>query len=451
MHEGDIWVFRQDTLKRNSNRVLLGSPGVGKSVLFFIAALYKAETLERPVVYFRKTREEKNISVFVMFRTADGLRVLCDRRVQKDQFRTIAQLRRAIISGFRKEFVVFLDGPRHDAEPDLNAFYEYFCTSGGHPLPKNAQKDLFLWILDGWTETEVQLFATLLGRTAEFIQAYKVCGGCIRDIISFVDGDSDERAQVKAALKALVNRVTLSKVDLVLNHTMRENDDDKGSPDRLRTMFNGETVSKAIPDAIQIVDSAHVLQILRGRLPMKSYFAALLRGKAIKSGAIVGVYFEEILHQWFKESLPREIAKVCVSTGTTAEGVEQLVEKNTYWIPSVPNFPNIDAAVVLGRVLYSFQYTKASNHGFNIDTFWQDFVTVVRRRLEFDRIHVYVVLIDDVSSTLTVNFNKSWTIASGTRASAARVDILCTSSYVNIDTTAVESIRTSASVGFSFT
>ena len=103
-------------------------------------------------------------------------------------------------------FVVFLDGPWYDADPDLNAFYEYFCTSGGHPLPKNAQKDLFLWILDGWKETEVQLFATLLGRTAaEFTQAYKVCGGCIRDTISFVDGDSDEHAQVKAALKALVN------------------------------------------------------------------------------------------------------------------------------------------------------------------------------------------------------------------------------------------------------
>ena len=46
--------FRNDVLYRDSNRVLLGSPGVGTSVLSFIAALFQAERKspsEQPVVY----------------------------------------------------------------------------------------------------------------------------------------------------------------------------------------------------------------------------------------------------------------------------------------------------------------------------------------------------------------------------------------------------------------
>ena len=82
-------------------------------------------------------------------------------------------------------------------------------TPGAHPLTKNEQKDLFLYILDGWTETELLSFGTLLGRpAAEFIKASKVCGGCLRDIIAFVDGDDNDHA--------LVNRVPLSIFDLVL-------------------------------------------------------------------------------------------------------------------------------------------------------------------------------------------------------------------------------------------
>lgn len=443
--------FRRDVLGKNSNRVLLGSPGVGKSVLFFIAALYKAVTLATPIAYLRQTREEKAVSVFVMFRTLNGVRVFWGRDLSKRNFPTINNLGLAVMQAFGREFVFFLDGPRHDAELHLNAFYDYFCTSGGHPLPKNAQKDLFLWILDGWKEAEVQAFGTLLGNPEAYADAYRVCGGCIRDIISLVDGDGEEKDSITTTLAALAQRVSKSPVDLVLNTTSRNNDNDMGNPDRLRTMFNGRVVPATfrIPDAMQIIDSAYVLQLLRGRLSMDNYFMAMRRGKAIQNGSVVGVYFEEILHQWFKDTLPSDISQVCASSGTAAEGLEMLVEKNTYWIPSVGNFPNIDAAAVLGSVLYCYQYTKSSVHGFNVGTFWQGFVTAVRSRLEFDRVHVYIVLPDKVTSTLVVEFRKTWT--SGTRSSADRVEIVCTSSYVNVDTTTVGTIRSSALAGFSAT
>ena len=75
--------FHKDRLTRNSNRVLLGSPGVGTSVLFFIAALEKALNGDKPVVYMRKTKEEHEVSIFVMVRISNGLRVFSWREIGK--------------------------------------------------------------------------------------------------------------------------------------------------------------------------------------------------------------------------------------------------------------------------------------------------------------------------------------------------------------------------------
>eukprot|EP00977_Amphora_coffeiformis_P028687 scaffold36536_cov229-Amphora_coffeaeformis.AAC.1 len=98
--------------------------------------------------------------------------------------------------------VVFLDGPRHGEELDLNACYEYFCTSGGHPLPKNAQNNMFLWILDGWNEAETIDAFKSFGRTGEeVIEAYSICGGCMRDMVRYVDGDEMGRSSRKCAFR----------------------------------------------------------------------------------------------------------------------------------------------------------------------------------------------------------------------------------------------------------
>lgn len=167
---------------------------------------------------------------------------------------------------------------------------------------------------------------------------------------------------------------------------------------------------------------------------------------------VVEVYFEELLHQWFKDSLPCGIQAAFVASGSWAESVKQLAArgKNIYWIPELPNFPNIDAAVVIGKVLYVIQYTKRSDHGFNEVTFWQNFVSVVREKIEFDAAHVYIALIDNVSSDLKVEFARQWEASSGTRSTSTLVDIGCTSSYVNVDTASVDTVRQTAEDGFAF-
>ena len=448
-------LIANDKLTINGNRVLLGSPGVGKSVLFFICALCKAEIGDKPVVYFRKTREEKRISVFVLLRTQSGVRFFSCRRLKKDKFDKISHYIDAVAACFGldpdDECVVFLDGPKHDEEKDLNATYHYLCTSGGHPLPKNAQKELYLWILDAWSEQEAISGLTALSFPPEDVRtAYMICGGCVRDMYGYLSGDDPNRALMVSTLDALSERVGHKEVDVVLTTTTRNNDDDSGNPDRLRAMFNGESTSEHMPKSIQIVDSKYVMRILRGRIGLGKLLEAMKLGETIKSGTVVGVYFEEILHRWFLEHTPEGIEGVLASTGNTAQGVTQLIQTGIYWMPSVPNFPNIDAAVILGKVLFAFQYTKRFGHDFVWDVFWQDFVEKVREWVEFDAVHVFIVLKDKVTSTLQVNNRGVWTQSSGTRASAVSHTITCTSSHVTIDTTSIDSICKSAAAGFTF-
>ena len=160
--------FVDDEPVEASNRVLLGSPGVGKSVLFFIAAMSKALHGVHPVLYVRRTLEETEISAFGMFRSEGGLKIFSCRNIDKKQFPTTPHVIIGVRScfGFHnlEGYLRFLDGPRHDDDKDLNSYYNYFCTSAGHPLPKNSQLDLFLWLLDGWSMNEAITFGASTGR-----------------------------------------------------------------------------------------------------------------------------------------------------------------------------------------------------------------------------------------------------------------------------------------------
>lgn len=226
------------------------------------------------------------------------------------------------------------------------------------------------------------------------------------------------------------------------------------NPNRLRTMFRVETdTSDQVMLMYQMMDSPFVIRELRRRLSLQTYFNALALGKAMGSGAVVGVFFEELLHKWFEEVLPDPVSSSYKATGTGAQGVTQLKSINVYWVPSIPNYPNIDAAVVVNGVLYVFQYKKRTGHPFNADTFWQDFVSVVCGQVVFDRIHVYIVTPEYIENTLTVNFTKHYAPPGRVipRGAANMIAISCTSSLVNITTSSLKTVQASAEAAFTFT
>jgi len=166
----------------------------------------------------------------------------------------------------------------------MEANYDYFCTSGGHPLPKNAQKILFMWILDGWGKVESVVAKKLLCRTEE--RAYTIFGSCMRDLLVYTSADARTQNKITTDLKNLVCRVKDDQVELVTTWSSRNNDDDSGNPDRIRTMFNGSSpVPDMSPSPIQIVDSVTVMRLLCGRLKLESYHKALKLGKEISTSS----------------------------------------------------------------------------------------------------------------------------------------------------------------------
>jgi hypothetical protein len=99
---------------------------------------------------------------------------------------------------------------------------------------------------------------------------------------------------------------------------------------------------------------------LQYKLSTRSIFARLLHDKvgleeylnayrhAMKRGlsSAAGCHFEELRHVLFQKR-PNPITRVLKSVGTGAQGVQQLREYSVYWIPSIPNFANIDTAIVI--------------------------------------------------------------------------------------------------------
>jgi hypothetical protein len=95
---------------------------------------------------------------------------------------------------------------------------------------------------------------------------------------------------------------------------------------------------------------------------------------------MAGRHFEKMMHQVFIR-LARSSGTADVpfdghiqATGSAIEGVRQL-QKDKYWIPSVQNFPSIDAAVVstTGAVT-GIQYLVGKRHGFKAGAFERTFL-----------------------------------------------------------------------------
>lgn len=61
------------------------------------------------------------------------------------------------------------------------------------------------------------------------------------------------------------------------------------------------------------------------------------------------------------------------STGTGRDGIYELDIANAYWIPSSPNFADIDAAIVVDSTLHSIQHTIEAPHTFKTESFWDNF------------------------------------------------------------------------------
>ena len=394
--------FRKDATNSDKrptkfHTVLIGSPGVGKSILFFLASLYQAQYSY--VVYYRRTTVENSISLFIMVpHEADSVRVWFTRDLLT--FRkggAIADIQVKLLD-FNKQYdgdlrvdnvYTYVDGPRYtDARDTLEGSCDYFCTSGGHPPPRPERLGAFRFlVLSGWNEEEaiegLNKVYKITKRNA--VSLYELCGGSVREMLRAYK----EFDKVRSDFDSLLVRLSDKQVAIAVYSTER-NDDEK-SFDRIRTMFalDGD------PTPIQRVDSIYNLNKLCQRLALKKWFSAYSLGVSVGDVTLQGVTFERCIHVWFFRVKPPLVPTVCWSKGSSKQGIEQLISPNVYWIPSVSNFPNIDSAVVIGSELYALQITcQKKEKRFNSKDFLTNFVEVVQTALtiQFTNVHVLYVV-----------------------------------------------------------
>jgi hypothetical protein len=377
-------IFGLFSKRDNAHTVLLGSPGVGKSVLCFLAAMHK--TQKKPVVFYRQTSSHKFISVFIMRRKQGGaIDVVFTRLLHKNSVKVRGGL--CVLHDFLVKKLVglhrydevlwFVDGPKHDDQQMMTDF-SFFCTSGGYPMFADEDSTGQCWVLDGWTRGEAMV--ALSRRDFEegtIDMAYYLCGGNIRNMLAAC---SDYDA-VQNKVQRWVDELDVKSIeDFAFTSTERGANK---KYDRLLTMFRKVDphvpVSLKLMRADQYVDSAFAMN----RFAEDASIDVLAKGYRYSIGvsnrSLQGLYYEMVIHQWFTKEAIRcldGIGQVCWSKGNGAQGVTELNQVGIYWIPSIPNFANIDAAVVLGNTLHALQYTVKDTHDFKNDSF-EKFLTGV--------------------------------------------------------------------------
>jgi hypothetical protein len=296
------------------NTVLIGSPGVGKSILFFLAALYQAQ--RRPIVYHRitKTEDEKASLFFVAPEGGGKVRVWFTRNMDEEAIKDISSLRFDIERALdirREDYYVYIDGPNQvDEKYLMKGRYDYFCTSGGFRRYKKTERGKRLWILDGWTREEALDGLEALGHEkSKAAEVYWLCGGNIRDLLAAcVSMDT-----IREELDLVVGQQGIEAIKLALLSTERRAD--PLSPDSLRTMFLSKEQQqrsnsnwKGVMHAVQIVDSAYALDRLANEMSVEAFLESyrFCLNYGMQAGA--GNFFERIIHQSVK-SLKRSPVK----------------------------------------------------------------------------------------------------------------------------------------------
>jgi hypothetical protein len=157
--------FQNDVLKPGrGKRALLGSTGTGTSLLFFLAAVWKATYSGQKVVYFRTTQYGP-MSIFYMFPDGyDKVGIYFKRFTRREsRLKDLEQVMTPMFVALDPHLeelgcpLLFVDGPNHDdKENALTDNFDYFCSSGGYPQPKKDEhRSFFFWILEGWSRDEM--------------------------------------------------------------------------------------------------------------------------------------------------------------------------------------------------------------------------------------------------------------------------------------------------------
>lgn len=397
-HEMEQLFREMQTREAARSHIVSGSPGIGKSLVFFLVAIFRAATKEERVFYFRCTANaQEDASAFCLEKGSEenSVKINFTRSIEKKPDHTPGGLYNNAWDDLSLEgqltnaddCVIMIDG----VEPSLyNSFGPIYslCTSGGgiritsemragerdfhddyDPTPSVTNI-----VMGAWSFDDLKVAVSRCRRDAGgtpfddelFEDIYFVTGGRIRDA---VDMYNSKQVVTKDA-DQIVERVSKIGAKLALMRV-----DERSSSehvDALRSIFRRQDHAKQYDfDAVDIlVDSHYFVRKLHEKVNgdeiLRSYHSALERGMRRAAGD----YFEELMHWCLCQ--PGEFDSISdflntSGTGTGEEGVRMLKTSDCYWIPSIPNFVNVDSVIVRDDDhLFCFQYTIQPTHTYKI-------------------------------------------------------------------------------------
>ena len=230
-------------------------------------------------------------------------------------------------------------------------------------------------------------------------EVYDVLGGKIRDVLE-VSTTEDIDSKLVYFRDLLRNIVTgdLSGKEIKVAIESTKLSDTKDSKDPVRAMFTrdkGCVDGRPNYETVQYLGSQYLARLLQSSLSLQDTINALMYAKGTGIQSLYDWNFELFCHKIFQvysEALnkhsedsamqsPSFTFDICQGEGKGKESVAYLTKKLLYWMPSIPNYANIDAAIVLEEgatlTLYCTQYTVSTKHGFNCKTFYSDFFWLI--------------------------------------------------------------------------
>ncbi|KAL3906120.1 MAG: hypothetical protein SGILL_009402 [Bacillariaceae sp.] len=383
-------LFREMQNGGARSHIVSGSPGIGKSLVFFLVAIFQAAKKGERVLYFRCTaNDQEAASTFLLEKGSE------ENLVNVHFTRTIDKMAKDIPAIFREVLgdmslqgrsanncMRMIDGVAPSLYNSFGVIYSLCASGGGIRITSemragerhfhadyDSTRSMTNIVMGAWSFNDLKVAVDRCRKDAGrsfcdelFESIYFVTGGRIRDAIDMYDkqqvstGDADE----------IVGRVSKESAKLALMRVDERPSSDH--VDALRSIFRRyDHPSENQFDAVDIlVDSQYLVRKLHekvdGQELLSSYHSALERGMRRTAGD----YFEELMHWCLCQPEAFDSISDSLNTsgsGTEEEGVRMLKKSDCYWMPSTPNFVNIDSAIVRNNDhLFCIQYTIQPTH-----------------------------------------------------------------------------------------
>jgi hypothetical protein len=293
---------------------------------------------------------------------------------------------------------VFVDGPVDTDIPSKYGF-NYLCTRMSRDLPAfedyASEGPVRRWVLGGWTLKEaVNALATSEVDQDKVKKSYLLSGGRFYDIVDALTPQGF--IQVKDSVDQFISNARSKEIYLaVLPSTPNLN-----TPPRLGTLFRTDGCqSNDMMKEFQLVDSSYALNCLSQIADQKPFFEAYKIVRSLCNKDMEGMYFENLVHQWFQKVRPPPITAISWAYGFGRDSVRKLKEYDVYWISNIHKFCNFESALVTGKTLHLFQITATEDHIFN-PTLAEEFINSAKESLRFQSVTIWLVVPKQINLSL---------------------------------------------------